>query len=258
MLEQTRTRRSTGSVTLRAMRMLDAFEPARMSLSLSELARFADVPLSTAHRLLSDLCTWGALERDVEGRFHVGVRIRQLAALAPRGRLLREVCLPVMEDLVAVTACSCVLAVLEDTDVINVEVVRGTRSEQKITGQRSHALTTAAGRVLVAFAPAGRQREVLERPVPALTSHTVTDSVKLRAILAEVRQARGAVSRQQADDDFTGVAAPVIDATGEVVGALSTVVPVDASDLGALMALTTAAARSVSRVLQPLMPRRPS
>ncbi len=49
----------TGSVVVRALGLLDAFGPDRAALSLSDLARHADVPLSTAHRLVADLAGVG-------------------------------------------------------------------------------------------------------------------------------------------------------------------------------------------------------
>lgn len=247
-------RRATGPVLPRALRLLDAFQPARTVLTLSQLAAHAGLPLSTAHRMVADLCAWGALDRDGEGRYSIGLRVRQLAALAPRGNLLREMCLPTMEELVERTACSCVLAVLDGTDVVNVEVLAGTRSALRVTGQRSHALLTAAGRVLIAFADAHIRRDALERPVPRATPETVTAPGTLREILAGIRRAGVCVSRQQADIGFDGVAAAVRDGAGTVPAVLSLVVPTGAVDLPSLTTATAAAGRAVSRVLQPLRP----
>ncbi len=248
----TSARHGTGSVVQRALHLLDAFQPARPALTLSQLAAHAGVPLSTAHRLLSDLCIWGALERGPDGRYRIGLRIRRLAALAPRGSLLREMCLPAMERLVDRTGCSCVLAVLDGLDAVNIEVLPGTRSAQRVTGQRSHALATAAGRVLVAFGEETTRRDALERPAPTATVETVTDPAALREVLGEVRRAGICVSRRQLDPAFDGVAAPVIDATGVAVAALSLVVPTRALDLPALVQATVAAAAEATRSLHPL------
>ena len=93
----------TGSVTNRALRLLEAFSPDRTELTLSDLARRAGLPISTTHRLAADLVEWGALERDDHtGKYHVGLRLWEIASLAPRGLVLRELALPVMGDLAQV------------------------------------------------------------------------------------------------------------------------------------------------------------
>ena len=75
----------TGPVVGRALRLLDAFDAQRRELTLSELARRADMPLSTAHRLLNEFCAWGAVERNDEGLYRIGLRLWELGSLAPRG-----------------------------------------------------------------------------------------------------------------------------------------------------------------------------
>ena len=46
---------ATGSVTARAFRILEAFNAARREITLSELARRTELPVSTTHRLVADL-----------------------------------------------------------------------------------------------------------------------------------------------------------------------------------------------------------
>ena len=67
----------------RALSVLNAFGPQHRLLSLSEIARRADLTLPTTHRLVSELVTWGALERHPSGHYFLGLRLLELAALAP-------------------------------------------------------------------------------------------------------------------------------------------------------------------------------
>jgi DNA-binding IclR family transcriptional regulator len=84
----------TGPVVGRALQLLDTFSAERPELTLSEIARRAGMPLPTAHRLLHQLCAWGAVERGEDGLYRVGLRLWELASLAPRGQGLRERSLP--------------------------------------------------------------------------------------------------------------------------------------------------------------------
>lgn len=83
--------------------MLDAFSAQRRALTLSEIARRAGMPLSTAHRLLQDLGAWGAVERGEDRQYRIGLRLWEFGALAPRGQGLRERTLPFLEDLSQIT-----------------------------------------------------------------------------------------------------------------------------------------------------------
>ena len=52
----------------RALSLLAVFTDRRRALSLSEMARYADMPAPTALRLIARLVAWGALERLDDGR----------------------------------------------------------------------------------------------------------------------------------------------------------------------------------------------
>jgi DNA-binding IclR family transcriptional regulator len=91
--------------------VLDAFSHERNASRLSELARRTGLPLSTAHRLVGELVRWGRLERGEDGRYRVGLRLVEIAALCPRGIGLRDVALPFIEDLYEATHQNVQLAV---------------------------------------------------------------------------------------------------------------------------------------------------
>src|SRR3954466_12979681 len=100
------------SVTSKVLGLLAAFTPAA-PLTLSELARRSGVSLPTAHRRVAELLEWGALERGADGRYRIGLRLWEVASLAPRGLGLREQAMPFLEDLYEVTHENVQLAVRE-------------------------------------------------------------------------------------------------------------------------------------------------
>ncbi|MFC9930014.1 helix-turn-helix domain-containing protein, partial [Streptomyces sp. NPDC127190] len=69
----------------RLLAVLAAFGHAGPALSLTEISRRAGLTLPTTHRLVGLLTAWGALERDPGGVYHIGLRLWELGALAPRG-----------------------------------------------------------------------------------------------------------------------------------------------------------------------------
>ena len=205
--------------------VLEAFTSERPALTLSELARAADVPLSTAHRLVAELTAWRGLERDERGRYRIGLRLWELGALAPRALGLREAALPFMEDLYEVTHENVQLAIRDETDVVFVERIAGRDAVAVLTqvGGRFDLPATGVGLVLLAHAPPAVQERVLAEPLTRHTAFTLADAGQLRRTLADVRRTGVAVSDRQVTDDAVSVAAPIT-ARGRVVAALSIVV----------------------------------
>ncbi|HEY3610103.1 MAG TPA: IclR family transcriptional regulator [Pseudonocardiaceae bacterium] len=241
----------TGPVIGRALRLLDAFGPGHRELSLSEIARRADLPLSTAHRLTHELCEGGMVERGADGLYRIGLRLWELGSLAPRGPVLREAALPFLEDLSQITRENVQLAVREGTEVVFVERIAGSGAVPVLTrvGGRFALTATGVGLVLLAHAPADVQEEVLGGRIQRFTAKTVTERARLRRMLADVRSSGFAVSDRQVTMDALSVAAPIHDRHGHVVAAVSLVVRHGSSTPRALARLVRTSARAISRAL---------
>lgn len=241
----------TGSVTVRALRLLESFTPAAPTLSLGELARRSGYPLTTVHRLTTDLLAWGALERDANGHMHIGLRLWEVASLAPRGALLREVAMPVMEDLSQITHENVQLGILDGHDVIFLERIAGKNAIPVKTrvGGRFPAAATGMGLALLAHADPAIQEAVLSAPLERFTDRTITDPEVLRRTLASVRRTEVAISDRQVTMDAVSVAAPIFSRPGVAVASVSLVVAADTANTASLAPLVRAAARTIGRAL---------
>ena len=236
----------------RAFAVLEAFTSASPALTLSELARRTGLPLTTTHRLLAELCGAGALEREGDGTYRVGLRLWEIASLAPRGVPLREAALPFLEDLYEVTHENVQLGVREGHDVVYIERIAGRRAVGVLTrvGGRFPLHASGIGVVLLAYAPERVRREVLDGNLERFTDHTVTDPARLKRILAQVRRDGVAISDRQVTDDAMSVAAPITNPRGEVIAALSIVAKAgDAAAADRLAPAVRAAALGTSRAL---------
>jgi len=240
----------TGPVTARVLRILAAFSPQRPVMTLSELARQAELPPSTVHRMLGELVAWGALERGDDGSYRVGLRLWELGALAPRGQGLRELALPFLEDLSLITRENVQLAVLDGMEVVYVERIATRNAVAVVTrvGTRLPLHATGVGLVLLAFSDAAFQERVLAAPMRRFTEKTMTTPTEVRRVIADVRHRRFAVSEGQITLDALSVAAPIFEADGRVNAALSVVVPSEHPAQEYIPAVH-AAARGISRGL---------
>ena len=243
----------TGSVTIRALRLLEAFLPGREQLQISEIARSAGLPLSTAHRLAQDLLIWGALERTSEGLYVVGLKLRQVASMATRRKLLPKVYLPVMEDLAAATGYTALLAVLEDGILAFIENAPGKKNVFRPRQDNDLILTTAAGQTLLAFSSPHLQERVFNQSITPIFSSTVANSEKLRRELAEIRIRGHAITNRLAGEETIGVAAPVWSVSRPLpLAALSLVLPAGATNISESIALCKTAAHTIGCSLDSL------
>lgn len=237
----------------KVLAVLDAFGPRHRTLSLSEISRRAGLTLPTAHRLVRELLSWGALERDGEGRYSVGLRLLELSALAPRGLELREAAFPYLQDLHQITRGNVHLGVRDGVEVVYVEAIRA-RVRNPVssrTGDRWPMHVTGTGLVLLAFADSQLQEQVLAAPLERFSPLTVVDPAELRRNLAQIRQTGVAVARGQITLPDMVVAVPVHSPRGEVIAAISVVVETADAHPRELTALLTQASRAISRALDP-------
>lgn len=237
----------------RMLAVLDAFGPRHRSLTLSDIARRGGLSLSTAHRLAHELMAWGALERDAEGRYSVGLRLLELSALAPRGLGLREAAYPHLEDLHRATRGNVHLGVRDGTGVVYVEAIRA-RVRNPVSsrvGDRWPMHATGTGLVLLAHADPEFQEQVLSSPLERFSPMTVVDPDELRRTLATIRQTGVAVARGQITVPDLVVAVPVLDTGGRVAAAVSVVVEATDARTRELAGVLTQASRAISRTLGP-------
>jgi DNA-binding IclR family transcriptional regulator len=239
------------SVTAKILAILGAFTADTPELTLTELSRRTGLSMATAHRRAAELVAWGALEKSVEGFYRIGLRLWEVAALAPRAHGLRDVALPFMEDLFVVTRQNVQLAVREGHELVFVERIAGRGAVPVLTrvGSRFTLHATGVGLVLLAHAPTEVQEAVLTGSLPRYTAQTLTDPAELRRTLARVRELGYAISDRMVTEDALSVAAPIVNSHGQVQAALSLVVTADDAQVRALVQVVRTAARGISRAL---------
>lgn len=241
--------RTGRSVTSRALAILGAFDERHRRLTLSELARRADLPPATAHRLLGELVTWGALSRVGSGEYVVGRRLWDIGLLAPMHTGLRQVASPYLHDLYGATLATVHLAVREEQQALYVDRLSGHASVPVVStiGSRLPLHATGVGKVLLAHAPTAVQEAVLGH-LTRITPYTVSQPGLLRRQLERVRTTDYATTVEEMSLGACSVAVP-IRAGGDVVAALGVVVPSLRRERPRLVSALQVAARGIGRSL---------
>ena len=242
----------TGESSLsRAVRILDSFTADEPELTVSQIARRSGLPLATASRMVGQLVEHGLLSRGPEREVRVGMRMWELASRAAPTRSLRDAAMPFLEDLHAVVGHHAQLAILDGDEVIFLERLSARDAVvnfSRIAG-RLPLHISSSGVVLLAHGPPALQDRVLARPLESRTPATITDPDRLRATLEQVRRQGFVLLPGHVHGDATGIAVPIRNGLGEVVAALSVIVPNDDRAVSAVPALL-AAARGIERSLR--------
>ena len=237
------------SVTSKVAAILLTFQ-ADDKHSLTEIARLTGLPVSTAHRLVTELEGSGLLERTDDAEFRAGLPLQALSCGMSYAPAIVESARNALEDLAAAAQASARLGILIGVQVAFIEK-RCDYRPVTMFGQapRLPAHATALGKALLAFSPAEVLDHVVTSGLQRYTPHTLTDPEKLRRCLATTRRTRVAFVRSEFKQGISAVAVPVFGAGGAAVAALEVTVPNLCVDLQAANCVLTVAARGISREL---------
>jgi DNA-binding IclR family transcriptional regulator len=218
--------------------------------SLTEIARLAALPASTAHRLASELAAAGILERCDHARYRAGLQLKAIGAnAAPFPDIHQRAC-RVIEDLTTATMATARYGVLEGTEVASM-ATRGPSPPMSECFEAAvlPAHATAMGKALLAFSAPHVVEAVIAGGLERFTPYTLTTANRLRRSLGVTRLTRVAVSRRELDINSSAVAVAVFGPGGGVIAALELELPDPMSDARPLQAPLIVAARAFSREL---------
>ena len=193
--------------------------------NVSSLARVAGLPRATALRMIQTLEQEGFLLRiPGDDRVLLGPELLRLARSTDGQQLLREVCRPVVGDLVAAVRETVTLSLLApDGGLDLVEQVDAPQHlrPQSWVGQRFPLHASASGKVLLSTYDEARLEHFLRTPLTSFTPKTVTSSAALRSELERARGQRHAFTVDEEEEGLSGVAAGIHGPGGELLGVLT-------------------------------------
>ena len=107
-------------------------------LGVSDIARRLGIAKSTAHRLLTTLCSRGIAEQNPDtGHYRLGLHLYELGQLAQARSILRHVALPILTRMAKITGHTVNLAVVDGPDVVFLERLEASRRPPDPGARRS-------------------------------------------------------------------------------------------------------------------------
>ena len=227
-----------------ALRMLEVFQ-SEPEIGVSDLARRLGLHKNNAFRLLATLELAGYIQQSPETElYRLGPACLELGQAYSRNHTLMREARPILEGLAREAGETAHLGILQGAEVIHLD---GILPEQLVltgarVGERLPAHCTALGKALLSGAldrtlaaghassseaadagDAGAEPSPSEeeRPLESFTDATIVDHTKLLEQLRGVQLQGYAVDLEEYACGLSCVAAPVRDADGVVVAALS-------------------------------------
>jgi DNA-binding IclR family transcriptional regulator len=188
---------------------------AESPCGLAELCDRTGLPRATAHRLAAGLEVHRLLARDVDGRWRLGPALNELAGQVNDPLLAASAA--VLPRLREITGESVQLYRREGTSrvcVVALEPPAGLRDTVPV-GTRLPMTAGSGAKVLLAYSDTATQQTVL--PQATFTDRTLT----------EVRKRGWAQSVAEREPGVASISAPVRDARGAVIAAVSVSGPID-------------------------------
>ncbi len=212
------------SVT-RAMKILELLAQSQRGLTLADVSRKLGVPKSSVHVLMRTLEDLGYLKSsELKGKYSVGLKLVSLSNIALENLDLREQARTFLQDLVLRTKLTVHLAILEGVEAVIIEKFDAAGMLRLATwvGKRLDANSSGVGKALLAFAPEETYDHQLKRK--SLARHnrnTISSPEALRRELKKIRALGYAFEDEEGEIGFRCIGAPLYDARGHVVAAIS-------------------------------------
>jgi len=237
----------------KALELLDHFTVERPERSLAEISREVDAHKSSVFRVLTTLEAAGFLEKDPQsGKYRLGLKILDLAGRVLGRYDIRQVAAPFMEELARETEEVIHLAVLDGADIVYLEKKGQGQILTVATrvGGRNPAYASSMGKILLADLSEPELKAILGRgKLKKLTPNTIDEITKLIEELAVIREQGFALDNEETFPGIRCVGAPIRNARGRVIAAVSVTVPAQRMDdkrIRELWRLVTNTARMIS------------
>ena len=215
----------------RMMTLLDVLAAHPEPLGLKQVAQYAGLHPSTAHRILNDLVVGRYVERVDNSLYQLGMRLLELGSLV-KGRLdVREAAVSAMGSLHKLTGQTINLSVQQGDEIVYIERAWSERSGMQVVraiGGRAPLHLTSTGKLFLSVWDARSVRSYAMRTgLAGTTRNSITQVDQLERELALVRRHGYSRDNEELELGVRCIAAGVHDDTGALLAGLSLSAPAE-------------------------------
>lgn len=217
----------------RAIDILDTFSLQKRELSIRDIVAATGLNRSTVIRLVANLERRGLLQKaPAKGQFRLGQRLFEMGSIVNASFSLLEAAAKPLSTLEQRSGATIVLAIRNGEYSVDVDRRQGVGDGFAMVplpgevGQVRPLTYGPIGQVFLAALDAEAVDELLDKyPLEHYTPYSITDRTRFLERLPLVRRQGYAVEVNEVVEGLMGLAAPILDFSGNTVGALSLGLP---------------------------------
>ena len=214
----------------KGFQILETFTATETEFTQSEISRRTGLDPGTTFRMVQTLLALGYIQKiEDTRRFRLSLKVLDLGFNAVARTDLRAVARPILRALVGSVIEAASLAVLDGAEMVYLERVHAGLARLGVDvriGTRLPAYSTAMGQAVLAFLPEDTIQRVLKlRKRIKLNPTTPVTIDEINRCLNRVRRQGYAVADPKIIVGLHVLAAPVLDADGQSVAAISAAAP---------------------------------
>ncbi len=207
--------------------VIECFDDANPRMTPSQAGERCGMTRTAARRYLLTLQNLGYVASDGK-LFWLTPRVLRLGQSYLESARLPRIVQPFLQRITAGTQEIAYVSVLDGDESVYIARNGSNRSMNTgfVLGARVPAQVTAAGMLMLSMgAPAELEAWLANVTLKPYTSHTITDKERLRIEFARIRAHGWAMSEQQLELNYRGIAVPLLDRHGDLVGGLNVSMP---------------------------------
>ena len=211
----------------KGLSIIEAFDDAHPRQTASQAGERCAMTRTAARRYLLTLAHLGYVATDGK-LFWLTPRVLRLGQSYLESARLPRIVQPFLQRVTAGTQEIAYVSVLDGDETVYIARNGSNRSMNTgfVLGARVPAQVTAAGMLMLAMGDAGQLAHWMETNVlKAYTSHSITSKDRFRVEFARIRANGWAISEQQLELNYRGIAVPLMDRHGDLVGGLNVSMP---------------------------------
>jgi DNA-binding IclR family transcriptional regulator len=236
----------------KALAVLELFDEQGKELTVTEIGERLGLHKTTAFRIATVLDQAGYLEKaHGSAKYRLGFKLFHLGSLVEGGTELKRRARPILEQLKQDCEETVHLVVLSRGEALYLDKIDGRRTVRVVSrvGMTLPAHCSGVGKMLLAHLPDDEVETIVRaKGLKRFTPNTITERPALRAELRRIRERGYAIDDEEIEIGLRCVAAPIEDATGKVIGALSISGPAFRFEGKEAARLTTQALRAAAQV----------
>ena len=211
----------------KGLSIIEAFDDANPRLTASQAGQRCEMTRTAARRYLLTLAHLGYVATDGK-LFWLTPRVLRLGQSYLESARLPRTVQPFLQRVTAGTQEIAYVSVLDGDETVYIARNGVNRSMNTgfVLGARVPAQVTAAGMLMLAMKPPEELDQWLAgKELKAYTSYSITSKERMRIEFARIRAQGWAMSEQQLEIGYRGVAVPLLDRHGDLVGGLNVSMP---------------------------------